>query len=195
LAELPDNETRARILDIADELFSKRGYAAVRLRDIAEAVGMRHASLYYYVPGGKKQLFVEVMERNFQRHRDGLTTAIARAGDDLRQQMYAVAAWLAEQPPIDMARMVEADMHEIDPAQAEQLMGFAYDALRLPLVTALQKAQATHQINMPDLDVAAMAMISLAGSVHHIPPHFGQTMRHEVGRQLVDMLLDGWLVR
>ncbi len=77
---LPDNETCEHILKVANELFSQRGFAAVRLRDIAAAVGMKHASLYYYVPGGKEQLFIEVLERNFHRHREGLTQAIQGPG-------------------------------------------------------------------------------------------------------------------
>jgi hypothetical protein len=31
---IPDNATRSRLLDVAEELFSARGYTAVRLRDI-----------------------------------------------------------------------------------------------------------------------------------------------------------------
>jgi AcrR family transcriptional regulator len=37
MRELPNNETRIRLLDRAEELFSARGYTAVRLRDIADA--------------------------------------------------------------------------------------------------------------------------------------------------------------
>ena len=117
--QTPNNETRQRILDAAEELFSKRGYAAVRLRDIAGAVGMRHASLYYYAPKGKQQLFVEVMERNFARHLEGLAAAISGAGDDLRAQMYAVAEWLITQPPLDFGRMQQSDMREIGEGVAE----------------------------------------------------------------------------
>jgi hypothetical protein len=45
-----ENETSERILDVAEALFMAHGYSAVKLRDIAETVGMRHASLYYHVP-------------------------------------------------------------------------------------------------------------------------------------------------
>lgn len=50
MSDLPQNETRTRLLDAADGLFSRRGHTAVTLRDIASKVGMRHASLYYYAP-------------------------------------------------------------------------------------------------------------------------------------------------
>jgi AcrR family transcriptional regulator len=195
MTETPNNETWMRILDVADELFSKRGYTGVRLRDIANALGMKHASLYYYAPGGKEQLFVQVMERNFQRHYNGLTTAITEAPDDLREQMVAAAAWLSSQPLLDLSRMIESDTHEIDQAHASRLMNLAYDALRMPLVEVLRKAQDAGIINVPDLDLTAMAFVSLIGSVHHIPREYGKATRAKVARQLVDMLLNGWLVR
>lgn len=82
----PNNATWLRILDTAEDLFAKRGFAAVKLRDIASAIGMRHASLYYYAPGGKEQLYIEVMDRVLRRHRAGLEHVIVAAGDDLREQ-------------------------------------------------------------------------------------------------------------
>jgi AcrR family transcriptional regulator len=191
--ELPQNDTRQRILDIAEELFSRRGYASVTLRDIANALGMKHASLYYYAPEGKKQLFVEVMERNFQRHKQGLTDAIIHADGDLRQQMYAVARWLVSQPPIDFSRMVESDMSEISRAQAEQLITLAYDSIRSPLVAALKQAHNNGKITMRNYDLAAMALISLIQSIHMIPSQVVGNRREKIGLELVDMLMDGWL--
>lgn len=191
--ELPQNDTRERILDVAEELFSRRGYASVTLRDIGNAVGIKHASLYYYAPEGKKQLFIEVMERNFQRHKQGLTDAIAHADGGLRQEMYAVARWLVSQPPIDMSRMVESDMSEISQSQAERLMALAYDAMRIPLVAALKQARANGEIKMSNDDLAAMALISLIQSVHTIPSQYVGNWRETIGLELVDMLMDGWL--
>src|SRR5215467_11521395 len=40
--------TRARILDVALELFAERGYAGTSVRDIAERLGMTKSSLYYH---------------------------------------------------------------------------------------------------------------------------------------------------
>jgi len=189
------NETRQQILDVADDLFSKRGYTSVTLRDIATAVGMKHASLYYYAPGGKKQLYVEVMQRNFKRHQQGLAQAVASAGDDLRQQMYAAAHWLVSQPPLDLSRMREADMAELDAQQRAALLTLAYDALRSPIVAAIKNAVHHGNASVQDYDVAALAFVSLIQSVHNVPDHYGADVRQQVGRQLVDMLLDGWLSR
>ncbi|ADG88815.1 TetR family transcriptional regulator [Thermobispora bispora] len=41
-------DTRSRIQDIAVRLFSEKGYEATSLREIAEALGMTKAALYYH---------------------------------------------------------------------------------------------------------------------------------------------------
>jgi AcrR family transcriptional regulator len=41
-------ETRERILDVAQELFTRQGYEKTSLRDIAERLEITKAALYYY---------------------------------------------------------------------------------------------------------------------------------------------------
>jgi len=194
---LPDNETSERILEVADELFSQRGYAAVRLRDIAEAVGMKHASLYYYVPGGKEQLFIEVLERDFNRHREGLTQAIQNAGNDIRAQILAVMSWFLSQPPMDLARLYYADMPQIDPSQSERLTRLALDSMRTPISVAIERANSAGQIEIANPGLAAMSLVNLAQGVKAIPDSYVLTAerRKHIGQEVIDMLLDGWRKR
>jgi AcrR family transcriptional regulator len=42
----PEQSTRNRILDIAIDLFSKKGFSAVSVREITRTVGIRESSLY-----------------------------------------------------------------------------------------------------------------------------------------------------
>ena len=42
------DETRARILEVAIELFQQRGFAATTMREIAAAAGMATGAAYYY---------------------------------------------------------------------------------------------------------------------------------------------------
>jgi AcrR family transcriptional regulator len=192
--DTPDNATWQKILYTAEELFTKRGYAAVRLREIADAVDMKHASLYYYAPGGKKQLFMEVMKNSFDRHRQGLTEGITAAGDDFRAQLYAVADWFVQHPPVQFTRMHEADMTEFSPEQAAELMQHAYDAVRIPIADALSLAHQKDDLQIADINLAAMAFVSLISSVHDIPaPYISE--RQKLSHELVDMLLEGLLPR
>lgn len=58
---LPAATAREEILDAAAELFAQRGYAATSTRLIAEAVGIRQASLYYHFDN-KEHILAELLE-------------------------------------------------------------------------------------------------------------------------------------
>jgi len=55
-------DIRAAILDEAEALFARRGYAATPVRDIADAVGVNPAMVHYYF-GSKHALLRQVLER------------------------------------------------------------------------------------------------------------------------------------
>ena len=46
--QTPRGDTRARILDIALELFAEHGYEKTSLREIADRLGVTKAALYYH---------------------------------------------------------------------------------------------------------------------------------------------------
>lgn len=85
--------TRQRILDTAETLFAELGYATARLEDVAQAVGIRRASIVYYFKS-KEALYQAVESRIF----DALETDIAQRSAGIRQprdQLAAIAdAWL-----------------------------------------------------------------------------------------------------
>jgi AcrR family transcriptional regulator len=65
---------RDRIVAIAEELFTERGYRAVSIRDIADACQVTNAALYYHF-ANKEALFHEVMERHTQKLADRMRKA------------------------------------------------------------------------------------------------------------------------
>lgn len=60
-------DTRQRILEKALELFADRGYDAVSVGEIAEAVGMKAPSLYNHFPG-KRAIFDAIVESTAARY-------------------------------------------------------------------------------------------------------------------------------
>ena len=62
-------ETRERILAVARELFTRRGYDKTSLRDIAERLGITKAALYYYFER-KEDILLEL---HLQLHAMGTT--------------------------------------------------------------------------------------------------------------------------
>lgn len=189
-----NTEARERVLAAAERLFAERGYTAVTLRDIAAEVGIRHTSLYHHVPGGKEELFVEVTERNLERHRVGLTHAIAQAAPNIQAQLHAAANWLLSQPPMDLVRMSNSDMPAIRPAHAERLTQIAGAALLEPVAAALEHAQERGEIKYHNLGLVAGGLIGMIESLYSAPQvalDEGGQSRQAMAHDLIDVLLNG----
>lgn len=185
------NEARERVLDAAEHLFARKGYAAVTLRDIAAEVGIRHTSLYHHVPGGKEELFIEVTERHLARHRQGLAHAINHATPDVRARLCAAADWLLSQPPMDLVRMVHADMPAINPDQAERLSDLAYTSLIVPIDGLLRQAEAIGEIAHPNLSLVAGGIVGMIESLHAVPEAALEQSRESMAHALIDVILNG----
>jgi TetR/AcrR family transcriptional regulator, cholesterol catabolism regulator len=67
--------TRQRVLDAAARAFREHGYAATTLSDIADAAGLRTASLYYHF-GSKEELVEEVLRIGTMLVSDAVTRAL-----------------------------------------------------------------------------------------------------------------------
>ncbi len=193
MSKTPDNDTHKLLLDVAEEMFAKRGYGSVKLRDIAETLGMKHASLYYYAPNGKQQLYVEVTERMLHRHRQGIDKAIADAGSNVGDQLQAIGQWLISQPSINMDRMFNVDMPGLDAAHATRLAQLAWETLTGPLTQVLDQAKTAGSVDVPDTEIAAISLISLIQSIHGVPETVLRSPdeRQEIARRVVDMMLYG----
>lgn len=182
---------RERVLDAAEQLFMERGYKSVRLADVANEVGIRTASLYYHVPGGKQDLFVEVVERSLERHRAGLEAAVGGAGDEWTAQLQAAAEWFFSQPPMDLIRMNQADMPALDDEHAARLGRAVYESLQRPVVDLLAQARDRGQIDPPDLDLMAASFLSIVQTIHNTPAIWLDRPKEKMAAEMIAVLSGG----
>jgi AcrR family transcriptional regulator len=185
------SEARERVLVAAEHLFAEKGYGPVTLRQIGARAGLNHSSLYHHVPGGKADLFVEVMERIYTRHRTGLTAALASAEPEVRAQFYAAARWLLSQPPMDLVRLEHVDMPELASAQVQRLSNGAYLALQLPIVEALSTAHTRGEIAGHDFDLISGGLVGMIESLFAVSETVAGKSRLVMAERLIDVLLDG----
>ena len=61
-----EETTKERIISVAIDLFAQKGFDAVSLREIAEAAGIRKATLYYYFTS-KDQILANIFEYTMAR--------------------------------------------------------------------------------------------------------------------------------
>jgi TetR/AcrR family transcriptional regulator len=94
--------TRAAILAAAEQIFAERGFAAARLEDVAEVVGIRRASIVYHFRD-KRELYEAVLASVVGDFRPRLEAALAGPGTLSERIEAAVGAWVdyvAERPAL-----------------------------------------------------------------------------------------------
>jgi AcrR family transcriptional regulator len=185
---------RNRILDVAEMLFQERGYTAVAMRDIAEALGVRQASLYYYF-SNKEQLFVSVRERGFERHRVGLQAAFARADEELRSQLQAAADWFLSQPPIKFLGMMQSDMPSLSKEAEQHLSRVSFQSTFVPIMQIFVVAQANGKIRNVQPKLLTGFFLSVLESIPFVFKPGETATKEEMAKEMISVLLEGIEVR
>src|SRR5512147_3271214 len=85
--------TRSAVLEAAEAIFAEKGFAATRLEDVADRVGIRRASIVYYFKD-KKELYHAVLASVFGGLLEKIESALSRP-DPLPDRIEAgVGAWV-----------------------------------------------------------------------------------------------------
>lgn len=133
------SESRAKILDVAEALFARRGYAGVGLAEVAAGVGLRKSSLFHHFPT-KLDLYSEVIARVLDRLEASVRPATrSRAGhaERLDHWIDAIIDVLAEHPTT--ARLVLRSLFEDDALGTDPENPPVYEATLARLIGAFQR--------------------------------------------------------
>ena len=87
----PEQSTMQRMLRSAAALFSKKGYSATSLREIAGLLRIQKASLYYHI-AGKEDLLYEICSGSLRQIRRDVEAAIQQVEDPLERTRALVRA-------------------------------------------------------------------------------------------------------
>ncbi len=87
--QTPGAETKARILEVAAELFHDQGFEATGVATILRHAGAHSGSLYHFFPS-KEALLGGVMERHLRALRPTLLDPAERASDDPVRRVFAL---------------------------------------------------------------------------------------------------------
>lgn len=185
------SEAARRVLDVAERLFMEQGYAAVALRDIADALGMRQASLYYHFPEGKEQLYVAVVERVFARHCAGMQVAVQAAAPDLGDQLQAIADWFGTQPAINFLGMMYADLPALSAEGARRVARSAFRGMFGPLHGVFAAAQARGVVRPLHPDLLTGFFIALLDGITFSLTQQSHLPRAVLAREAVRLMLHG----
>ena len=89
---MTNENTKELILDKSMELFAKNGFAAVSMRDISDAVGIKASSIYYHFES-KQALFDAMIERaeDLTGNLRSLFTGALEKTDKVEKEMFVLA--------------------------------------------------------------------------------------------------------
>jgi len=122
---------REEILDAAAELFALQGLAATTTRQIADRVGIRQASLYYYF-AGKDDILLELLTQSVRPSLQVAATLESQCSGDPASGLYALAL-------IDVATLVGAPhniatLYSMPEVQGEEYASFRAERAELQAV-------------------------------------------------------------
>ncbi len=184
------SQAREHVLQVAGALFSERGYAAVTIRDIAQALNMRQSSLYYHAPQGKEQLFLEVTERSLTRHGKGITQAITQAEPTIDAQLNAIASWLLSQPPVDLTRLFRSDLPALSSEHSQRLFKLASASLLEPIKQVITDAYQRGEVRFVNEQVMAVSFVSVIETIHDMH-RYTNVPKAVLAGDVIEVILDG----
>lgn len=187
------SEARERVLDVAERLFHERGYKAVTMRDIADELDIRQASLYYHAPGGKEELYAKVLERSMARHSEGLREAISGAKENIQSQLKAAADWLLSNPPMNFTRIVTSDVTSLSDAEGERIKELAHDSVLQPIIDVVREARKRKEIrSTPHQDLVANAFLTIVDGIwYHAEVQQLKGTKEKMANDMIKVLLQG----
>ncbi|TQS44048.1 TetR/AcrR family transcriptional regulator [Cryptosporangium phraense] len=160
---------RQEILDAAAALFGESGFAATSTRAIAERVGVRQASLYYYFPG-KDEILLELLEASVRPTLD-LVDAIRAAAPSAAGALYALAVrdvGTLQAGPLGVATLYMAPEVRTAPAFA------SFRAHRAQLLTTYSELAGAASATAPaGADVLGSACLHVVEMVTTLAPRPG----------------------
>jgi AcrR family transcriptional regulator len=160
--------TRHReVVDAAATAFAEKGFLGASTRDIADRLGIRAASLYYYLPS-KDAALAAVCELGVKDFIENLRLVLARgdpAADKLRAAVANHLAPLRSHPAADYIRVFLRHRHELPdaPRRAVAKLARQYQSL---IEQIFVEGVATGEFRS-DLDpkLATLALLGLCNSV------------------------------
>ncbi len=183
-------KTEVNILEVAQRLIQRGGYNAFSYADIADAVGIRKASIHYYFPN-KSDLGREVMRR-YRAENKAELARIEHEAVNPRQKMelyfLGYINELRESGQVCMACMLAADQPTLPDEICNEVGGFFNDQ-KVWLEKVLQDGLEAESFRLRDaVEVEAQLIIAAVQGAMVIARSCGSAVQFET---VAARLLDG----
>ncbi|GAB3901450.1 TetR/AcrR family transcriptional regulator [Spirosoma agri] len=170
-----DSTTEEKIKDVARSMFTRKGFAATRVKDIAEESGINMALLNYYFRS-KENLFDLIMVENIQQVAGSVHLIMTDESTSLREKIEKIVTFYIDlftaQPELPLFIFSELNAN---PKKLGEIIG-KKQLLRSHFARQVQEEMAKNQLHMHPLQVL-MSIMSLI-----VFPFVGRPVVQLIGR-------------
>jgi AcrR family transcriptional regulator len=159
--------TREEILEVAYQLFERKGYDRTSVREIARSTGLSQGALLHHF-SSKEELFVEVLRRRDVQNREGQRSrhAAGRSGDadaiSVRGLLSVVDHNAQEPGLVRLYVAMSAEGTDVD-SPARSFFEERYQWLRTEVAADIRRQQERGEVSN-ELDPAAVASLLVAAA-------------------------------
>jgi len=154
-----DQETWRQILTAAKELFFAKGYKGVSMKEIADAVQVTPAALYYHFPKGKEDLFTKMIQTLFVEEGVAGLDQVLETTPDLRERLNLFTAFLLMIPIDEQLTMLLRDAREhIKDPESQRIILSLRDRIKQQVMGLFQAARDAGEIRT---DIPGEVLVSL----------------------------------
>ncbi len=180
-----------RIMEEATRLFVTRGYHGISMREIAEAVGVSKAGLYYHFKD-KEDLFIAILTANLEQI-DRIIAQARQSGQTAREQISQIIQAILEQAPHQRAiiRLASQEMEHISQTARDQFDQLYQAKFINQLEAILREGSARGELR--PINASAATWILLGMAYPYLDPVHARDangMREAVGA-IVSIFFDG----
>lgn len=181
-----DQETRRQILTRAADLFLARGYKGVSMKQIAEAVQITAAALYYHFPQGKEELFTKMIQTVFVDEGVAGIEQTLSATQGVRERLLLLTAALLALPLDERLSVLlrDARAHLKDPEHQQVILSML-NQIKQQVTALFQAAQDAGEIRA---DIPVTQLVGLYMGMLRESKNLKEAQQ---ASRLVTVLLDG----
>jgi AcrR family transcriptional regulator len=173
--------TRRRIMHVAASEFARLGFDQANINVIAEQAGIGKGTIYLYFEN-KRDLFLAMLRHSAQRHLIAIRAALAPDGtlQQRLERLFLAFAHLAEEES-DSFNVHLSALYGVNRAFQAEATKLLRDYLAVIALT-LEQSQARGEIRCPNVEAAALMVLSLTESYILSAKVLGQSVQ-EIARQ------------
>lgn len=193
MAETADS--RAAILGAAKRLFMQDGFRGISMRQIAEAVGVTKAALYYHFRD-KEELFVAIVEQ-YLLEMSSLIDEVTASDAGTREQVSELVRRILAQPPEQRSiiRLASQEIGNISPQNRTRFLAMYHDRFVGRIAALLAAGMGRGDLRPVDPSLATWTLLGMMYPYFHPTPPTQSLPANAVIDQLLQIYFDGMSAR